>query len=72
MRHIPDASDSLLPFIQDVVALGAVILTDGWGGYNKLPEYGYTYNLGNWTVIVDGRFTGRSSIKFMDNEFNER
>ncbi|MCD4719745.1 MAG: IS1595 family transposase, partial [Desulfobacula sp.] len=43
MRHVSDASgDSLLPFICDVVAQNAVILTDGWRGYNGLPELGYT------------------------------
>jgi len=43
MRHIPDASgNSLLPFVCDVVAPGAVVLTDGWGGYNELPDYRYT------------------------------
>ena len=42
MRHIPDTSgDSLLPFVCDVVAPGAVAHTDGWRGYNKLPEHGY-------------------------------
>ena len=42
MRHISDASGaSLLPFIRDAVAPGAVVLTDGWGGYNDLPELGY-------------------------------
>lgn len=43
MRHIPDASgNSLLPFVRDVVAPGAVVFTDGWSGYNRLPEHGYT------------------------------
>jgi len=43
MRHVPDASSaSLLPFVRDVATPGAVVLTDGWGGYNGLPEYGYT------------------------------
>lgn len=43
MRHVPDASSaSLLPFVCYVVTPGAVVLTDGWGGYNGLPEYGYT------------------------------
>ncbi len=43
MRHVPDASGaSLLPFVRDVVAAGVVVLTDGWGGYNDLPKYGYT------------------------------
>ena len=43
MRHVSDASaDSLLPFICDVVDQNAVVLTDGWRGYNGLPELGYT------------------------------
>ncbi len=43
MRHVPDASGvSLLPFVGDVVVPGAVVLTDGWGGYNDLPDHGYT------------------------------
>lgn len=44
MLHIPDASGvNLLPFVRDAVIPGAVVLTDGWGGYNDLPEYGYTH-----------------------------
>jgi len=43
MRHVPDASGaSLVPFVCDVVAPGAVVLTDGWGGYNDLPAHSYT------------------------------
>jgi len=43
MRHIPDASGThLLPFVRDVVVPGAVVYTDGWGGYNDLPDHGYT------------------------------
>ena len=43
MRHVPDASgDSLLSFVRDVVAPGAVVLTDGWRGYSGLPDQGYT------------------------------
>ena len=42
MRHISDTSGAnLLPFIRDAVAPGAVVLTDGWGGYNDLPELRY-------------------------------
>ena len=42
MRHISDTSgDSLLSFVRDVVAPGAVVHTDGWRGYSKLPEHGY-------------------------------
>jgi len=44
MRHVPDASaTSLLPFVCDVVTPGALVLTDGWGGYNDLPEHGYRH-----------------------------
>ena len=43
MRHVPDDSSARsLPFARDVVTPGAVVLTDGWCGYNGLPEYGYT------------------------------
>ncbi|MEK7826754.1 MAG: IS1595 family transposase, partial [Thermodesulfobacteriota bacterium] len=43
MRHVPDASgDSLLSFVRDVVTPGAVVHTDGWRGYNGLPDQGYT------------------------------
>ena len=46
MRHIPDASgDSLLPFVREVVAPGSVVRTDGWNGYNGLPDYGYTRDI---------------------------
>lgn len=44
MRHIPDASGaSLLPFVCDVVTSGALVSTDGWGGYNDLPKHGYMH-----------------------------
>jgi len=43
MRHVPNASgNSLIPFVSDVVAADAVVLTDGWVGYNDLPKHGYT------------------------------
>lgn len=42
MRHVSDASgNSLIPFVRDMVKPGTVIYTDGWGGYNDLPKYGY-------------------------------
>lgn len=42
MRYVPDASGpSLLPFICDAVARDAVVLTDGWIGYNGLAQFGY-------------------------------
>jgi len=44
MRHIPDASGaSLIPFVCDVIAPGSVVSTDGWRGYNGLPDYGYIW-----------------------------
>ena len=44
MRNVPDASgDSLLPFVSDVVATGAVVSTDGWKGYDDLPMRGYIH-----------------------------
>ena len=52
MRQIPDASsESLIPFVQDSVALGSVVHTDGWLGYSPLSSNGYcheaTYLKGN-------------------------
>ncbi len=44
MRHVPDASGkSLQQFVCDVVDSGAVVHTDGWGGYNGLRTYGYVH-----------------------------
>jgi len=43
MRQIPNSSGNiLLPFVRDVVAPGSVVRTDGWTGYNGLPDNGYT------------------------------
>ena len=40
--RIPDVSgDSLVPFVCDAVEPGALVRTDGWGGYNDLPKHGY-------------------------------
>ena len=48
MRHIPDASGaSLIPFIQDSVSPNATIVTDGWSGYNKVSDFGYTREIKN-------------------------
>ena len=44
LRRTPDASArGLLPFIQDSVAPGADILTDGWELYKALPKLGYVH-----------------------------
>lgn len=46
MRCIPDASgSSLQSFVCDVVAPGSIVHTDGWGGYNKLTELGYSHEV---------------------------
>lgn len=48
MRHIANASgDSLIPFIQDSVSADAILVTDGWTGYSKVKEYGYTREIKN-------------------------
>jgi len=46
MRQIVDASaESLLPFIQESVAPGSVIHTDGWVGYSPLERNGYEHEI---------------------------
>jgi transposase-like protein len=46
MRQIPDASaESLMPFVQDTVAPGSVIHTDGWLGYLPLERKGYEHEV---------------------------
>ena len=51
IRRVPDVSGvSLVPFVCDVVEKGSEILTDGWGGYNRLSERGYGHNQ---TVLSD-------------------
>ena len=45
MRRVPDvAGTSLIPFICDVAEKGSEILTDGWGGYNRVADHGYTHS----------------------------
>jgi len=44
LRQVPDVSgDSLVPFVCDMVEPGSEVLTDGWGGYNTLPEHNYIH-----------------------------
>jgi transposase-like protein len=44
LRQIADASrPSLIPFVQDVVAPGSTVVTDGWPGYGGLEELGYSH-----------------------------
>lgn len=45
-RQIPDASaDSLIPFVQDNVEPGSVVITDGWRGYSSLGKIGYHHEV---------------------------
>lgn len=44
MRRIPDvSSNSLVPFVGEVVEKESEILTDGWSGYNELSKHGYQH-----------------------------
>lgn len=46
MRQIVDASaESLIPFVQDSVAPGSLVHTDGWLGYLPLERKGYTHQV---------------------------
>jgi len=46
MRRIPDASaDSLQPFVEEAIAPGNVVHTDGWHGYDRLKANGYRHRV---------------------------
>jgi len=46
MRQIRNASaESLMPFVQDSIAPGSVIHTDGWLGYLPLESKGYAHEV---------------------------
>ena len=52
LQRIKDASaESLLPFVQGVVAPGSVVHTDGWRSYSGLAAAGYKHQV---TVISSG------------------
>jgi len=52
LRRIKDVSaDSLIPFVQSVVAPGSVVHTDGWRGYSRLANAGYQHQI---TIISGG------------------
>ena len=45
MRCVADASgESLLPFVQQVIQPGTVVITDGFQGYSGLSELGYRHD----------------------------
>ena len=44
LKHVPDVTaDNLLPFIDEAVEPGAIVHSDGWQAYWKLPERGYEH-----------------------------
>jgi transposase-like protein len=46
MRRVADASaESLVPFIEEAVAPGSVVHTDGWIGYEPLKGKGYRHRI---------------------------
>jgi len=46
MRRIADASaDSLLPFIEETIAPGSIVHTDGWLGYLPVETKGYDHHV---------------------------
>ncbi|MCP4717004.1 MAG: IS1595 family transposase [Deltaproteobacteria bacterium] len=49
-RCIPDASaNSLVPFVQDYIEPGSIVITDGWPGYTSLEKKGFTHSVQNIT-----------------------
>jgi len=45
MHRVADSSaESLLPFVQEAVAPGAVVITDGLQSYRGLPDFGYRHD----------------------------
>ena len=45
LRRVTDSSaDSLLPFVQEAVAPGTVMITDGLQSYRGLPDLGYRHD----------------------------
>jgi len=45
-RQIRDASaNSLIPFVQDNVQTGSIVITDGWQGYSSLGKTGYRHKV---------------------------
>ena len=54
MRRVEDVSgESLLPFVQMAVSPGAVVHTDGWGGYVGLAGLGYDHRPKNLSADGD-------------------
>lgn len=57
LRRVADSSEaSLLPFVQDAVAPGALIVTDGLQTYRGLPDLGYRHD--RRVVLGSGKSAG--------------
>lgn len=63
LKHIPDATGATLEkAIDEMVVPGSTIRTDGWRGYSKLGQKGYTH-----TVLVhDEQEPGEHPTPFVD------
>src|SRR5271157_6217759 len=60
MRQIIDASaESLVPFVQQSVAPGSSIHTDGWAGYLPLEGKGYQHDV----TILKGKIKTASELR---------
>lgn len=45
LRIVPDAkAASLRPFITETIAVGTVVITDGWNGYRGIDKLGYIHD----------------------------
>lgn len=54
MKRVPDfSSDSLIPFVRDVVQFGSKVRTDSWRGYNALEGLGYIHKKINLAASGD-------------------
>lgn len=59
LRHIPDASaESLHLFIQQSIAPGSVVHTDGWRAYRSLEAKGYIHQ----TTVLKGKKESASDL----------
>lgn len=54
MKRVSDfSSESLIPFVRDVVQRGSEVHTDSWGGYNELEGLGYIHEKINVAATGD-------------------
>ena len=54
MQRVSDASgDNLIPFVSNAVIPRSIVLTDSWGGYNRLKKLGYIHKKVNLSSSGD-------------------